>query len=92
MKLLYTKEARDEIRGLAPEIKQGIRRTLEELRGNPYLGKPLRVDLKGFYSLPFKRYRVLYKIELAKQTIQIYSIGHRSTVYTRFSAVLKKRH
>ncbi|MBU0506495.1 MAG: type II toxin-antitoxin system RelE/ParE family toxin [bacterium] len=47
---------------LPPIIEKGIRVLLEELQDEPYLGKALQRDLTGYRSVPFKRYRVIYKI------------------------------
>lgn len=92
MKVYYSQEARDQIRSLAPEIKKGIRRSLELLFENPCLGKPLLRELKGFWSLAFKRYRILYRFKKPASEIQVYSIGHREDVYENLAKSLARRH
>jgi len=62
MKLTYSEMARNQIMKLPPIIEKGIRVLLEELQDEPYLGKALQRDLTGYRSVPFKRYRVIYKI------------------------------
>jgi mRNA-degrading endonuclease RelE of RelBE toxin-antitoxin system len=79
--LIYSKEAKDSIRSLPPEIKQGIKQIIESLQMDPYLGKPLQKELAGFYSARFKRYRVIYKIDWNEKKLKIYLAAPRGTVY-----------
>ena len=85
MTLLYSQEAKGQIRSLSPEIKKGLREILEGLREDPYLGKPLQRELSGFWSLVFKQYRVIYKIIPRDNAVRIYMIGRRETVYEEFT-------
>ena len=54
---------------------------LESLKTNPFKGKPLKLSLKGNYSLRVGVYRIVYLVN--KQTILVYilKIGHRRDVY-----------
>jgi mRNA interferase RelE/StbE len=88
--LIYAKEARERIRSLPPEIKRGIRQTLEGLQENPYLGKPLRRELTGFWSLPFKHHRIIYRPLEGGKKLQIYSVGHRKEIYQEFAKIQKE--
>lgn len=81
MTLLYSREAKEQIRSLPPETKKGLRQTLDGLRENPYLGKPLQRELSGFWSLAFKRYRIIYKSIPRDNTLRIYAVGRREVVY-----------
>lgn len=91
MRLSYSPEAKQIIRNLPPEIKQGIRFLLEGLREGPYGGKPLQRELIGFYSLRYKRYRIIYKPLPDKGEIRIYTIGLRREIYVEFTKKLAKR-
>ncbi len=80
MILLYSREAKERIKSLPPEIKRGIKESLENLQSNPYQGKALQKELSGFYSLRFQKYRIIYEI-LSPQKIYIRTLGHRKNVY-----------
>ena len=59
------------------KIKKAIE---EKLTVNPDLyGKPLRHSLKNYRKLRVGDYRAIFRIE--KQTVKIFVIQHRSTVY-----------
>jgi mRNA interferase RelE/StbE len=49
------------------------------LKTDPYIGKPLRGDWKGVYSLRTGRYRILYSIK--GTTVELLSVGHRKHIY-----------
>ena len=49
------------------------------LKTDPYLGKPLRGDWKGVYSLRTGSYRVLYSIK--GNAVELLLVGHRKHVY-----------
>lgn len=61
--------------------KIAIARVIEDLKENPYLGKPLGRELTGKYSYRIGVYRIIYKINLDDKIVQILTAGHRSTVY-----------
>lgn len=82
----YTPEAVAQIRKLSPSIKQPLRALIDELAKNPYLGKPLRADLDGFWSVRHQRYRVIYTIE--SKYISIAYLGKRENVYSQFEKLL----
>lgn len=84
MMLRYSLKAKEVVRTLPPEIKQGIRLVLDGLTEDPYSGKPLQRELTGFYSLRYKRYRIIYKPVLDKKEIRVYSIGPRKEIYEEF--------
>ncbi len=86
MTLIYSKEARDRIKTIPPEVKRGIKEALEDLRVSPYQGKPLQKELEGFYSLRFEKYRIIYEM-ISPQKIYIRTLGHRKDIYEE---ILKK--
>lgn len=92
MILRYSLKAGEVVRTLPPEIRQGIRSMLDGLNQDPYRGKPLQRELTGFYSLRYKRHRIIYKPVPDKMEIQIYSIGPRREVYEEFAKSLVPRH
>ncbi len=90
MKLIYAETALNEIRRMHPAIRLEVRRVLETLQDNAHAGKPLQNELMGYHSLAYKRYRIIYKITAASREIHIYTIGHRSDVYEKFSQFVKQ--
>jgi mRNA-degrading endonuclease RelE of RelBE toxin-antitoxin system len=84
----FTPEAARLLSKLHPESKKQIKKTLDELRQNPYTGKDLQEELFGFKSLRIKKYRVLYRIGEEENSLGIYYIGQRSDVYEQFRRLL----
>ena len=60
-----------------------ITNALEDLKIDPWEGKPLKFKLKGQYSLRVGLYRILYIIEKQKVTVVVLDIGHRKDIYKR---------
>jgi mRNA interferase RelE/StbE len=59
-----------------------ISKALESLRNHPLdVGKPLRHELKGKYSLRVGMYRIIYQVKAREITVFILDIGHRRDVY-----------
>lgn len=54
---------------------------LEDLRDDPFTGKPLSKDLTKRFSYRINSYRIIYKINKKDKIVNILSAGHRSTVY-----------
>jgi mRNA-degrading endonuclease RelE of RelBE toxin-antitoxin system len=78
------------IKSLHSDLKPVLKNEIESLRKNPYLGKPLIEELAGFYSLRFRRYRVIYKVETGKNMVEIHYVGHRRDIYQEFRKLLQK--
>ena len=69
-------------RRIDSDIVEKIIETIDRLEQEPYLGKPLKGQLKGKYRLTVRRdYRVVYRIEEEQQLVIVEKIGHRSKVY-----------
>lgn len=80
----------EQVSKLHPDLKQDLRVAVREISANPYLGKALQEDLQGFLSFRFKRYRIIYRVEDAEQTVTIYMFGHRRDVYELFSELVRQ--
>lgn len=70
-KLIFSKQARKDINKLSPKLREKARQIFLALSDNPYLGKALMGDLKGYYSyrLSYKD-RIVYSID--KDQVLIY--------------------
>lgn len=69
--------------------KPYLRAVTDKLEQNPYLGKPLQRELKGYYSVRHNHYRVIYSINPNKKQLVIEYLGLRRDVYELFSRFLK---
>ncbi len=52
-----------------------------ELESDPYLGKRLTGPLRGLLSLRVGDYRVIYHVDLPKNTVWLVAVGHRKSIY-----------
>jgi len=51
------------------------------LEKEPFLGKPLRGELSGKWSLRIGDYRVIYVIDEQRKIVLLYYVRHRKKVY-----------
>jgi mRNA interferase RelE/StbE len=80
---------------LSPRAKRALERDLPEavafavvdflygsLAEDPYrVGKPLRLDLEGYWSARRGQYRVIYSIHDDQVLVRVVRISHRADVY-----------
>jgi mRNA interferase RelE/StbE len=78
------------LKNLHPIIKSQIRSGLEAILDNPYIGKALKEELKGLRSYKVKRYRIIYRIRLKNNQVEIITIGPRSVIYNETFRILSK--
>ena len=76
-----TARARRELKNISKRHKVAIASMVEELKDNPFAGKPLTRDLTGRYSLRVGVYRIIYMVNKTDEIINIITAGHRSVVY-----------
>ena len=79
------------IRGLHPQLKKKIRAALQEITVNPHTGKALKDELKGLWSYPIKKIRIIYRFTTKKKYIDIIAIGPRKNIYEETFKLLKKK-
>lgn len=87
----YTPEASSVIRTMHPEIKRRVREGIRMLVENPLLGHELHLELSGFRSFRIGGYRVIYQVNDAGHTIDVYHAGRRRDVYEDFRDLLTGR-
>lgn len=80
-KIKLTAKARKELKILSKKNQLVIRYIIDDLKNDPYLGKPLIRELKNRFSYRVSNYRIIYKINKKDKIIQIITAGHRATVY-----------
>lgn len=81
-KLKITSQAKSQLRQISRDHhKLAISTAIEELKDDPYLGKPLSRELTGKLSYKVGVYRIIYTINENDKIVNILSAGHRSTIY-----------
>ncbi|KAF0134117.1 MAG: hypothetical protein FD145_873 [Candidatus Saganbacteria bacterium] len=63
------------------KLLNSIIEELELIRANPYVGKFLQGDLKGYHSYRIRTYRIIYKIINSNLLVYIEHISHRKESY-----------
>lgn len=74
-------KTRNQLKNIKQSHKEAVALVIEDLKDNPFLGKPLGRELIGKYSYRVGIYRIIYKINKKDKIIYIVTAGHRSTVY-----------
>jgi len=87
-----TKKVKKDLNNLASKRDQSKSVSmLKKLRTNPYLGKSLKGELKGYYSLHFSlsngAARAIYKIIEDEKIVLVILVGYRENIYD----ILKRR-
>jgi mRNA interferase RelE/StbE len=54
---------------------------IRSLEINPHVGKPLRGELLGKWSLRIGDYRIIYTIDEREKTVTLYNARHRKAAY-----------
>ena len=78
------------IRGLHPDLKKKIRKSLEAVSAEPESGKALKEELDGLRSFRVSRFRIIYRI-LGKKEIEVIAIGPREKIYEETFRLLNRQ-
>jgi len=71
-----------QINSLAQAVKDKIGDTIHNvIAPNPFIGKPLKAELRGLYSYRIGDYRIIYSILKSKLIIHIIKVMHRREAY-----------
>ncbi len=76
-----TGRAKKELKNIKKIYEAAINSALEEIKENPFAGKPLTRELIGKHSYKIDSYRIIYKINKKDRIINVLTAGHRATVY-----------
>jgi len=87
-RILFTNEARRNIKKLDPSIARIIRKAIGSLAGNPAKGKPLAYELAGLRSLRTSDYRIIYRMKEKELLIIVIAVGHRSEIYKKLKELI----
>ena len=88
--LFYSKTAARDIKKLDGASRKMLEKGLLRIGSDPFLGKPLLKELKGYHSYRVPAYRIIYKIEKFKLVILVVAVGHRKNIYDRIKRALLK--
>jgi mRNA interferase RelE/StbE len=75
------KAVRD-LRRIPEKVYPAIAESFLLLEDNPLrVGKPLRGEREGTWSLRRGEFRILYQLDEPRQRVRVMAVGHRSDVY-----------
>lgn len=75
-------QAKKHLKEITKEIhREAVSLAIEDIKENPYIGKPLTRELTGKFSYRIGVYRIVYKIKEKDNLIEILTAGHRFSVY-----------
>lgn len=80
-KIRISSEAKKNLKELKSFHREIVGVVIDDLKENPFAGKALSGSLVGKFSYKLGVYRIIYKIIVKDNTIEILSAGHRSSVY-----------
>lgn len=80
-KIKLTERARKELKKISKTHRLSIGQVLEELKDDPFMGKPLARELTRRFSYRIGVYRIIYKVNKNDNIIYILTVGHRFMVY-----------
>ena len=67
MKVIYTEEFKRDARKVKDKkIQDRIKKTVQKIKDNPEVGKPLGYNLFGFRSTKIPPFRILYELKIFK--------------------------
>src|SRR3954462_5986082 len=89
LRIRFIPEATRLIAKLPPQVKQLIRSAIDDLREDPRKGSELTGEFADYRSLKSRRYRIIYRLNEADDSLEVYHVGHRRDVYESLRALLE---
>ena len=80
-KIKLTAKAKRELRAISKLYKYTIAEAIEEIKEDPFSGKPLTRELIRKFSYKIADFRIIYKINKRDKIVDILTAGHRSVIY-----------
>ncbi|MBM4177695.1 type II toxin-antitoxin system RelE/ParE family toxin [Candidatus Gribaldobacteria bacterium] len=75
------KKAEKELSKIPLIIQRRVSMALVYLSQDPFIGEPLKGNLKGFFSLHIHPYRIIYSVLKEQVLVIIIRIRHRKDAY-----------
>lgn len=82
--LKLSRQAARFFESMTGKAKQQMAHAFDLLQKDPFSGKMLRGDLKGYWSFRVGMYRILYVVRQHEIVVEVLRIHHRKEVYERF--------
>lgn len=79
--VILTSEAEKNLKKVPVNINERIKAALQELKRNPFYGKPLKGNLAGRFSARVGDYRIVYRQKSENHEIWILYVRHRREAY-----------
>lgn len=79
-----SKQAQNFYDSLTGKHKTQLANGINKLSQDPFYGKTLKGELKGYWSFRVGVYRIIYTIQQQQIVIEILRIQHRKEVYEKF--------
>lgn len=76
-----TAQAKKELSIIRNRHKEAICVAFEDMKEDPFIGKPLTRELSGRFSYKVGMFRIIYKVNEKDKIVQIITAGHRANVY-----------
>ena len=83
-RVILSEQASDFLTKLTGKHRQQMASALDVLAQTPDRGKPLKGELKGYWSFRVGIYRILYSLRKHEVLVQVLRIQHRKEVYEKF--------
>lgn len=80
-RIFLSPRAKKELKNIAKLYRKAIAEAIDELKEDPYVGKPLTRELTKKYSFRIGVYRLIYKIHKNDKKVTVLSVGHRARIY-----------
>lgn len=87
VKVIIPLKTAKQIQKINPADQKKISRKLHQLKEEPLLGKPLKGELAGYFSLKAWPLRIIYTFDQTKQVIKIMAIGYRGDIYKNLKQI-----
>jgi addiction module RelE/StbE family toxin len=81
MQVVISHQAKKQFSKIPSVNQPKVKNRLELLAQSPLVGKPLKGQLEGCYSLRCWPYRIIYQIDVKQHQIEVLAIIHRQGAY-----------
>lgn len=82
-RITISPRAKKHLQEIEKLYRRAVSEAINDIRVDPFIGKPLSREMLGKYSYRIGTYRIIYTINLQDKRLLIHSAGHRATVYKR---------
>ncbi|MEM0003290.1 MAG: type II toxin-antitoxin system RelE/ParE family toxin [Thermoproteota archaeon] len=66
---------------LPEDVRNRVLKAIDKILANPFSDLRLRGDLEGALAMKGGKYRIIYRVEPASQTVVLLDVGLRKAIY-----------